>query len=109
MRAPGGLHLDYQSLAEYQSANQRDVLGVATFNGAARALSAAGLDIPVAEVSTPVLSASSHIYEVWRYGEEAQSGQHEHVHYRRAGDMLFGCIAVSEASVRAGGGGPDSA
>jgi enamine deaminase RidA (YjgF/YER057c/UK114 family) len=109
MRAPGGLHLDYLSLAEYQSASHRDVLGVATFNGAAQALTSAELDIPVAEVSTPVLSASSHVYEVWRCGGEAQSGQHEHVRYRRAGDMLFGCIAVSEEMLRAGAGATDSA
>lgn len=102
MRASGGLHLDYVSLAEYQAARWRDVLGVATFDGAdaSRTLGAHS-DIPVAQVRTPVLSSSARVYEVWRCSEDAQSGEYEHVRFRRAGDMLFGCIAVAEGNAGA--------
>jgi chorismate lyase/3-hydroxybenzoate synthase len=100
MRAPNGLRLHYVSLAEYRAASWQDVLGIATFNGSPHPhlLPAGGrADIPVARVSTPVLAATAHIFEVWRCSEDpAGSGQHEHVHFRRAGDLLFGCIAVNE-------------
>jgi len=94
MRAPRGLRLDYVSLAEYQAAGWPDVLGVATFNGSP-ALVPRSLGIPIAQVSTPVLAATG-VYEVWRCGEPAESGQHSRVHFRRTGDMLFGCIALQE-------------
>jgi len=94
MRASRGLHLDYVSLAEYQAAEWPDVLGVATFNGSpGPAPGSAG--IPIAQVSTPVL-AGSDVYEVWRCGESAESGQHGRVRFRRTRDMLFGCIALKE-------------
>ncbi|HEY0768543.1 MAG TPA: hypothetical protein VGD47_11350 [Steroidobacteraceae bacterium] len=100
MRAPAGLHLDYVSLAEYQAARWADVLGVATFNGTPDA--AAGVaEIPIAQVRTPVLPGSEHVYEVWRCGRPAASGQRERVRFRRTADMLFGCIAVSEAQFAA--------
>ena len=118
MRAPRGLHLDYVSPAEYQAARWSDVLGVATFNGrhprrpsdgepAAREPSAAGptvngaCAIPIAQVSTPVLPATTHVCEVWRCGETAESGQHQGVRFRRTADMLFGCIALPEGRGRA--------
>src|SRR6516225_6437893 len=98
MRAPPGLHLHYLSLAEYQSAQWGDVLGVATFNGSgATNLQVAGpAGIPVAHVGTPVLAAAGDLYEVWRCGEPAESGEHERVRFRRSGELLFGCIAVPE-------------
>jgi len=97
MHASGALHLDYVSLAEYQAAGWADVLGVATFNGAPAA--GAGTDgggIPVARVSTPVLSDATQVYEVWRCGEAPESGRHDGVSYRRTPDMLFGCITQPE-------------
>jgi chorismate lyase / 3-hydroxybenzoate synthase len=100
MRAPSGLHLDYVSLAEYQAARWGDVLGIATFNGSRAPAPAAGVtEIPVAQVNTPVLPAATHVCEVWRYSAPAESGQRDRVHFRRTEDMLFGCIAVTEAEV----------
>ena len=96
MRASAGLHLEYVSLAEYQAARWRDVLGVATFNGAADSPTAAA-EIPVAQVSTPVLPGSGQVYEVWRCDTPASSGQRQRVRFRSTADMLFGCIALTEA------------
>jgi chorismate lyase / 3-hydroxybenzoate synthase len=97
MPASRGLHLDYVSRAEYQAARWPDVLGVATFNGAPPLAGCA--EIPVAQVSTPVLAAGREVYEVWRCDEPAESGQHERVRFRRTGDMLFGCITITEAEI----------
>ena len=111
MRASAGLHLEYVSLAEYQAARWRDVLGVATFNGAADSPTAAA-EIPVAQVSTPVLPGSGQVYEVWRCDTPATSGQRQRVRFRSNSDMLFGCIAVTEAPachLPAGGGPQHSA
>jgi chorismate lyase/3-hydroxybenzoate synthase len=101
MRAPHGLRLQYVPLAEYQSAGWQDVLGIATFNGSRQPLcTTAHADIPVARVGTPVLTSAGHVFEVWRCSEDpTQSGQHGGVHFRRSGDFLFGCIAVSEQHV----------
>jgi enamine deaminase RidA (YjgF/YER057c/UK114 family) len=97
MRASGGLHLDYVSLAEYQAAGWADVLGVATFNGAPPATSGTeSAGIPVARVRTPVLADETHVFEVWRCSEALESGQHDRVSYRRTPDMLFGCITQPE-------------
>jgi chorismate lyase / 3-hydroxybenzoate synthase len=97
MRAPSGLHPHYVSLAEYQAARWTDVLGVARFNGSPALRDTAGpAGVPVAQVSTPLLTAATDVYEVWRGGEPAESGQHERVRFRRSGDTLFGCIAVTE-------------
>jgi chorismate lyase/3-hydroxybenzoate synthase len=98
MRTRPGLHLHYLSLAEYESAQWGDVLGVATFNGsgAVRPPAPAPAGIPMAHVSIPVLPAAAHLYEVWRCGEPAESGEHERVRFRRSGDTLFGCITIPE-------------
>jgi len=96
MRASPGLHLDYVSLAEYQAARWADVLGVATFNGAAASPTAAA-EIPIAQVSTPVLPGSGQVYEVWRCDTPASSGQRQRVRFRSTADMLFGCITLTEA------------
>jgi len=111
MRASPGLHLDYVSAAEYQAARWGDVLGVATFNGAADSPSAAA-ETPVAQVSTPVLPGTGHVCEVWRCDTPATSGRRERVRFRSNSDMLFGCIAVTEAPacrLPAGGGPQHSA
>jgi enamine deaminase RidA (YjgF/YER057c/UK114 family) len=99
MRAPGGLHLDYVSRAEYQAARWGDVLGVAAFSGTPDPLEAAVPEIPVAQVSTPVLPDTGRVFEVWRCNRPATSGQRQRVRFRRTADMLFGCITVSEAGL----------
>jgi chorismate lyase/3-hydroxybenzoate synthase len=97
MRASRGLHLNYVSPSEFQAARWGDVLGVATFNGSPESAGRSALpEIPVAQVSTPVLAKAANVYEVWRCGEGAESGRHDRVQFRRSGDMLFGCIAVDE-------------
>jgi enamine deaminase RidA (YjgF/YER057c/UK114 family) len=96
--APRGLQFDYVSLAEYQAARWPDVLGVATFNGVPPL---EGAEIPVAQVTTPVLAAGREVCEVWRCNQPAESGQHERVRFRRTGDMLFGCITITEAEIAA--------
>jgi chorismate lyase / 3-hydroxybenzoate synthase len=100
MRAPTGLHLEYVSRAEYQAARWGDVLGVATFNGLPDGCAQVA-EVPVAQVSTPVLAGSEHVYEVWRSDQPATSGQRQSVRFRRTDDMLFGCIAVTEAQASA--------
>jgi enamine deaminase RidA (YjgF/YER057c/UK114 family) len=99
MRAAAGLHLDYVSQAEYQTARWADVLGVATFSGGPEPVGAAVPEIPVAEVSTPVLADTGRVFEVWRSNRPATSGQRRRVRFRRTADVLFGCIAVSEAEL----------
>jgi chorismate lyase / 3-hydroxybenzoate synthase len=99
MRTPPGLHLQYVSLTEYQSVRWTDVLGIARFEGseAVTTRTAGPAGIPIAHVSTPVLPAAGQVCEVWRCGESGESGQHDGVRFRRGGDVLFGCIAVTEA------------
>src|SRR5580704_17417069 len=92
-----GLHLDYVSFAEYQAARWGDVLGIASFNGSAAGAPAALAEIPVAQVSTPVLPAAAQVCEVWRCAAPAESGRRARVSFRRTEDMLFGCIAVTES------------
>jgi len=100
MRAPAGLHLDYLSPAEYQSAQWADVLGVATFSGPPAPAPGAG-EIPVAEVNTPVLLGTADVYEVWRSGQPAESGRCNRVRFRRSENLLFGCVALAEAEIGA--------
>src|SRR5207237_9308266 len=72
----------------------------------------AAAEIPVAQVSTPVLPGSGQVYEVWRCDTPATSGQRQRVRFRSNSDMLFGCIAVTEAPachLPAGGGPQHSA
>ena len=100
MRAPAGLHLDYLSSAEYQSAPRDEVLGVATFSGPPAPAPGTGAgEIPVAEVNTPVLLGTADVYEVWRSGQPAESGRRNRVHFRRTENLLFGCIALAESEI----------
>jgi chorismate lyase / 3-hydroxybenzoate synthase len=109
MRAPAGLHLDYVSPAAYQAASWPDVLGVATFNGSTHpALLSPHGEVPVARVGTPVLADPTQVVEVWRCGASGQSGQLENVRFRRAGDLLFGCITITEEQQPAAGDPPHS-
>src|SRR5437763_6112751 len=96
MRASPGLHLDYVSPAEYRTARWGDVLGVATFNGAADSPSAAA-EIPVAQVSTPVLPGTGHVCEVWRCDTPATTGRRERVRFRRTADRVFCYISLTGA------------
>jgi chorismate lyase/3-hydroxybenzoate synthase len=98
MGAPGGLHLDYLSLADSPSARWDEVLGVATFDGAARAR-AAPQEVPVANVATPVLAGGADVSEVWSGAGPATSGQYQQVRFRRTQELLFGCVAVSECEL----------
>lgn len=97
MRAVNGLYLDYVSPAEYHAACWGDVLGVATFNGAALHADGGPAAVPVAEVSTPLLPPAFHSFEVWRYAAPAESGECGRVRFRRTAELLFGCIAVTES------------
>ena len=108
MRAVSGLHLDYVSPAEYHAARWGDVLGVASFNGAAVDVPAGLAAVPVARVRTPVLPPAMHVCEVWRHGAPAESGDCGRVHFRRSAELLFGCIAVPEGEAAAtdGSGAP---
>jgi chorismate lyase / 3-hydroxybenzoate synthase len=105
MRASSSLHLDYVSLAEYQAARWQDVLGIASFNGASASTPGESAEIPVAQVSTPVLPAAAHVCEVWRCAAPAESGRRDRVRFRRTEEMLFGCIAITESEVSAGAAG----
>src|SRR5437016_11883460 len=109
MRAPAGLHLDYVSPAEYQAAEWGDVLGVATFSGTRDRVGATVAEIPVAEVSTPVLPGTGHVFEVWRCNRPATSGQRQRVRFRRTADVWVGSTAGSEAQRAAAAAGPDRA
>lgn len=102
MRAAAGLHLDYLSPAEYQSAQWADVLGVAAFSGPPTPAPGAG-EIPVAEINTPVLLGTANVYEVWRSGQPAESGRRNRVRFRRSENLLFGCIALAESEVAPAG------
>jgi len=89
-----GLHLDYLSLAECETARWAGVMGIATFDG--RHLDRRHRDIPVIEINTPVLGETGAMCEVWRTEQAIESGARGRVHYTRTADMLFGCIAVDE-------------
>jgi chorismate lyase / 3-hydroxybenzoate synthase len=93
MAPAAGLQFDYISLAAGAPARWDDVLGVATFFGAAPTLPG---DVPAAHVRTPVLGRHD-VCEVWRTTQPVESGQHAGIRYRRSADFLFGCISLSEA------------
>jgi len=96
MACNAGLQVDYVSLAACDAARWAGVLGVATFNGAAVLR---GTEIPVAEISTPVLVGGDDVCEVWRSGRPVEAGRLSGVRYRRADNVLFGCLAVSESDI----------
>jgi chorismate lyase / 3-hydroxybenzoate synthase len=98
MRAPGGLHLDYLSPAEYRAARWADVLGVATFSRPSAAAAGSGA-IPVAHIDMPVLLGTADLYEVWRSGEPVESGSRNRVRFRHSDQLLFGCIALAEQDI----------
>src|SRR5581483_1723629 len=77
-----GLHLDYLSLAEFAAARWGGVLGVATFAGPRLARS----DVPVAQINIPILDDDGGLCEVWRTGQDVESGRHGGVCYSRTTD-----------------------
>lgn len=95
MALEAGLQVDYLPLAAQASARWDDVLGVATFRGTPASTLAAN-DVPVAEISTPVLGSTGEFCEVWRTHQPVESGQCSRVHYRRSDEVLFGCISVPD-------------
>ena len=110
MRAPLALHLHHASLAEYESAPWGDVPGVAGFHGsgASKSPAAGRAGIPIARVKTPVLPDAGELYQVWRCGEPAASGEHERLRFRRSGEMLFDCVANAETRASPDGNGCSS-
>src|SRR5437762_2404638 len=95
MRAPAGLHLDYVSLAEYQAAEWGDVLGVATFSGTRDRVGATVAEIPVAQVSTPVLPGTGHVFEAWRCNRQFNSARQHAL--RASGRSLAGNVPAASA------------
>ena len=98
MASASGLQVDYRPLAvqEPDPARWDGVLGIAAFLGA-RAAAPAAADIPVADVRAPVLGSAGEVCEIWRTRQPVESGQRGSVHYRRAADVLFGCISIPES------------
>ena len=93
MGVRAGLQVDYLPLAARGMAPWEGVLGIVTFDDKPAGL---GMDVPVAEINTPVLGGSTDICEVWRSQGHVESGQRARVRYRRDEHVLFGCIAVPE-------------
>ena len=98
MSAKTGLQVDYRSLAEREPAGLDGVLGVVTFDDTPRRVPDA--DVPLAQIRTPVLNGNTSVCEIWRTTEPVESGQQARVRYRRAANVLFGCIAVPELEAR---------
>ena len=96
MSSAQSLRLEYLTPSESRSEGWHGVLGAAAFADDA-ALSARGVDFPLAHVHTPVLGGSRQMLEVWRADGRAHSGSHGRVRYAHDGDLLFGSIAVHEA------------
>jgi chorismate lyase/3-hydroxybenzoate synthase len=99
------LQVDYLPLAAQAPARWEGVLGVATFDAegdaaadvaAARSPPLAAGGIPVVDIRTPVLGSTGEVCEIWRTQERLESGQRSRVHYRRAEEILFGCISITE-------------
>lgn len=79
------------------------MLGAAAFAGNDRlgggALQESGVDFPLAHVHTPMLGDAPEVLEVWRASGPTQAGSHGRVRYARAGDLLFGSLAVHESEL----------
>jgi chorismate lyase / 3-hydroxybenzoate synthase len=89
-----GLHPQYMTLAELETARWAGVMGVAAFDGCRPQVRES--DIPVAEINTPMLGEAATLCEVWRAGKSIESGRRGRVRYARTADLLFGCITVRE-------------
>ncbi|HJS89995.1 MAG TPA: hypothetical protein VJ738_08540 [Steroidobacteraceae bacterium] len=91
------LRLEYLTPAESHADGWQDVLGVAAFDGCARALAGNGTDFPLAQVHAPVLEGSREVLEVWRAGNRARTESHGRVRYAVSGELLFGSVCVHES------------
>ncbi|MGH8328549.1 MAG: hypothetical protein ACRET2_17510, partial [Steroidobacteraceae bacterium] len=81
----------------------RDVLGAAAFAGSEQLHESHAhgeADIPLARVYTPPLGETPQMLEVWRTGAGTQPGSYGRVRYARAGDLLFGSLAVHESELQ---------
>jgi enamine deaminase RidA (YjgF/YER057c/UK114 family) len=96
MGSESGLHLEYMTPAELETARLAGIMGVATFDGCRAELPES--NVPVAEINTPVLGEAGALCEVWRTEQPVESGSHGRVRYARTADLLFGCIAITEGS-----------
>jgi chorismate lyase / 3-hydroxybenzoate synthase len=113
------LRLEYVDPSECRSEGWHDVLGAAAFAAGSRAAgdtpNDTTVDFPLARVHAPMLGPmlgtmvgprvgpmvgnASEVLEVWRAGGRAQPGTHGRVRYARAGELLFGSLAVHEAEL----------
>ncbi|MFZ1869870.1 MAG: hypothetical protein WAU49_15435 [Steroidobacteraceae bacterium] len=98
MSAGQSLRLEYVTASESQLHERQGVLGAAAFAGTEAVLQSVGADVPLARVHTPVLSEAREMLEIWLAGGRAQPGSHGRVRYARAGDFLFGSLAVPETA-----------
>ena len=106
MSSGQSLHLEYLVPSELPSEGWRDVLGVAAFAADGRAgggpLQDGKFEFPLAHVHTPPLGDTPGVMEVWRTESCAQPGSRGRVRYARAGDLLFGSLAVYESDRQCG-------
>jgi chorismate lyase / 3-hydroxybenzoate synthase len=112
MAVEAGLQVDYLPLAAQDSARWDGVLGVATFAVSPSPRLPAN-DVPVADIRTPVLGSRGapqpgEVCEIWRTHQRVESGQIARVHYRRGGEVLFGCISIAEIERREANGDSSS-
>jgi enamine deaminase RidA (YjgF/YER057c/UK114 family) len=107
MSSGQSLRLEYLVPSELRPEGWRDVLGAAAFAGSAPAsegpLHGGKPGFPVAQVHTPPLGDAPGVMEVWRTAGGAQAGSHGRVRYARAGDLLFGSLAVHESELQSSG------
>ena len=108
MSSGQSLRLEYLTPSESRSQGWHSVLGAAAFAGSARpgggTVHEGTVDFPLAHVHTPTLGDEREVLEVWRTEGRAQAGSHGRVRYARAGDFLFGSIAVHEAELASASG-----
>lgn len=103
MSSGQALRLEYLTPSESGPEGWDGVLGAAAFAGGSRRagdpLRQGGIEFPLAHVHTPTLGDAPEVLEVWRSSGRAQPGSHGRVRYARAGDLLFGSLAVHETEV----------
>jgi enamine deaminase RidA (YjgF/YER057c/UK114 family) len=102
MSSGQALRLEYLTPSESGPEGWDGVLGAAAFAGSSRRAGdplRQGIEFPLARVHTPTLGDAPEVLEVWRASGRTQPGSHGRVRYARAGDLLFGSLAVHEAEV----------
>jgi|HubBroStandDraft_6_1064221.scaffolds.fasta_scaffold25862_5 chorismate lyase/3-hydroxybenzoate synthase len=104
MGSAAALQVEYPLLQEMRQRPAvwwRDVLALIHFNGHVNGEGAqpplpAAENIPIAEVSAPMLAGADSAAEVWRLSGPMRSGQHGRVNYRHNGRLLFAALSISE-------------